>query len=320
MKKKQIKNLKKVEILMNWQCNQRCIFCSVGHKLVHDGQSKDWKEIKKDIDFAKKSNAGVLSFSGGEPTIRKELPKAIKYADSLGFEKIEIQSNGRMLKYKDYVKELKEAGLTTVLVSIHAPNAKLEDFLTQVKGSFKEKVEGMKHLEKFGIEKRTSTVITRYNYKELPETAKLLLKFKKNTKSYHFNFAIPDGFAKQNFEEMVPRIGEAMPYLRKACSLLLKGEGNPFLHNIYPCLLPEYTQRISELTITDTTLIGPSFRADIQANRFKYREKGPECKKCQYYLLCVGPFKEYVKKRGFEEFKPLEGQYLKKDKFRLREY
>lgn len=313
-------NMKKVEILMGWRCNQRCIFCSVGHKLVGDRESKPWKEIKKDIEFAKKSNAGVISFSGGEPTIRKELPKAVEYANKLGFETIEIQTNGRMLKYKEYVKELIDAGLNRVLVSIHAPNAELEDFLTQVEGSFKEKIKGMEYLEKFGAEMRTSTVVTRYNYKELPGMAELLLKFKKNTKSNHFNFAIPDGFAKQNFNKMVPKIGEAMPFIEKTCKKLLENNASPFLHNIYPCLLPQYVGIMSELSRTDTTLLGPSFQADIQANRFKYREKGPECKKCRYYFLCVGPFKEYVKKRGFSEFKPLEGEYIKEQDFSLRRY
>ncbi|RLG70456.1 MAG: hypothetical protein DRO07_00130 [Candidatus Iainarchaeum archaeon] len=310
----------KVEILMNWQCNQRCIFCSVGHKLVSDGSIKPWNEIKKDIDFAKKRGANIISFSGGEPTIRKDLFKAIEYANKLGFDVIEIQTNGRMLKYREYVEKIVDLGVNRVLVSIHAPNAELEDFLTQVKGSFEEKVQGMKHLEELNIEKRTSTVINQYNYKVLPEMARFLLKFKKNTKSYHLNFAIPDGFAKQNFNEMVPRMSEAAPYIKKACDIMLKKDGKPFLHNIYPCILPEHTSLMSELTKTDTILIGPKFKTDIQKNRYKYRSKGPECKRCKYYLLCVGPFKEYTKVRGFGEFKPIEGKWLSPEEFTLQEY
>jgi len=311
---------KKVEILLNWQCNQRCIFCSVGHKLVTDGSCKSWPEIKKDIDFAKKTNANIISFSGGEPTIRKDIFKAVSYANKLGFETIEIQTNGCMLKYRDYVEKLVELGLNRVLVSIHAPNAELEDFLTQRKGSFDEKVLGLQNLEELGVEKRTSTVINRYNYKLLPEMAEFLLKFKKNTKSYHLNFAIPDGFAKQHFQNLVPRMSEAAIYIEKACSILLQGKGKPFLHNIYPCIVPNYTQLMSELSKTYTTLIGPKFKTDLQKNRQKYRSKGPDCKKCRYYLLCVGPFKEYTKVRGFEEFKPIEGKWLTQDEFKLQEY
>ncbi len=310
----------KVEILMNWQCNQRCIFCSVGHKLVSDGSVKSWEEIKKDIEYAKRRNANIISFSGGEPTIRKDLFRAIAYAKKLGFEVIEIQTNGRMLKYRSYVEKLVEAGVNRVLVSIHAPNAELEDFLTQVKGSFEEKVQGLKNLEDLNVEKRTSTVINRYNYKLLPEMARFLLRFRKNTKSYHLNFAIPDGFARQNFKEMVPRMSEAAPYISEACNILLKGGGKPFLHNLYPCILPEHVSLMSELTKTDTILIGPKFRMDIQTNRHKYRNKGPECKKCRYYLVCVGPFKEYTKFMGFKEFKPIEGRYITEEEIRLQEY
>ncbi|MCX8189719.1 MAG: radical SAM protein [Candidatus Diapherotrites archaeon] len=312
--------LKKVEILVNWQCNQRCIFCSVGHKLVSDGRAKSWLEIKKDLEFAKRCGADIISFSGGEPTIRKDLFEAIRYAKKLGFEVIEIQTNGCMLKYRNYAKKIFDLGVNRVLVSIHAPNAKLEDFLTQTKGSFDDKVAGLKNLEDLGIEKRTSTVINTYNYEKLPEMAAFLLKFKKNTKSYHLNFAIPDGFAKQDFERMVPRIDEAASYIKEACDILLKEGGKPFLHNMYPCILPSYTNIMSELTVTNTILIGPKFRADIQKNRQKYRSKGANCKKCKYFLLCVGPFKEYTRVRGFSEFKPIEGKQITTEEFKLQEY
>ncbi|MEM4662744.1 MAG: radical SAM protein [Candidatus Diapherotrites archaeon] len=311
---------KKVEILVNWQCNQRCIFCSVGHKLVSDGSIKSLSEIKKDLEFANKCGADMISFSGGEPTIRKDLFEAIEYAKKLGFEIIEIQTNGCMLKYRNYVKKIVDFGVNRVLVSIHGPNAELEDFLTQTKGSFDDKVAGLKNLEAFGVEKRTSTVITKYNYTLLPEMARFLLKFKNNTKSYHLNFAIPDGFAKQNFERMVPMMNEAVPYIKEACDILINGGGKPFLHNIYPCILPEYTHLMSELTTTNTILLGPKFKADIQKNRQKYRSKGIGCKKCKYFLLCVGPFKEYTRIRGFEEFKPLKGAYITAEQFKLQEY
>jgi radical SAM protein with 4Fe4S-binding SPASM domain len=310
----------KVEILMNWRCNQRCIFCSVGHKILNDGSARTWNEIKKDLEFAAKEKAGIVSFSGGEPTIRKDLPRAAKLAKKIGFETIEVQTNGRMLKYPEYVELLAESGVNRVLVSIHAPNAELEDFLTQTKGSFEEKMRGLENLEKFGIEKRTSTVICRHNFRVLPEIAALLLKFKKNTKSYHLNFAIPDGFAKEHFNEMMPSISEAAPYIEKACDLLLEGKGKPFLHNLYPCILPRHSFLMSELSKAETILIGPNFKTDLKKTRFKYREKGPECKNCRYFLLCSGPFKEYTKIRGFGEFKPVKGKQIGEAEFKLQEY
>ncbi|MFH1235025.1 MAG: radical SAM protein [Candidatus Diapherotrites archaeon] len=311
---------RKVEILMNWRCNQRCIFCSVGHKILNDGDARTWNEIKKDLEFAAKENAGIVSFSGGEPTMRKDLPRAAQLAKKMGFETIEVQTNGCMLKYREYVELLAESGVNRVLVSIHAPNAELEDFLTQTNGSFEAKMRGLENLEKMGIEKRTSTVICRYNFRVLPEIAALLLKFSKNTKSNHLNFAIPDGFAKEHFNEMMPSISEAAPYIEKACDLLLEGGGKPFLHNLYPCILPKHPSLMSELSKAETILIGPNFKADLKKTRFKYREKGLECKNCKYFLLCPGPFTEYTKARGFEEFKPVEGKYIEENGFRLQGY
>jgi len=287
---------------------------------VNDGGIRSWSEIKKDIGLAKERNTSIISFSGGEPTIRKDLVKAVKLAHSTGFETIEIQTNGCMLGYKEYFEELVNAGVNRVLVSIHAPNAELEDFLTQTKGSFKAKLRGLRYLEEYNIEKRTNTVINRYNYRQLPEIAEFLLKFKKNTKTNHLNFIIPDGFAKQNFRELVPKMIEAKPFIEKACSILVEGGAAPFLHNLYPCIISGYSQVMAELSTTDTLLIGPDFKIDLQENRHKYREKGPECKNCKYDNICVGPFTEYTKIMGFGEFKPVQGEKIKPGEFRLQEY
>jgi len=314
------KRQSKVEVMMNWQCNQRCIFCSVGHLLEKERTTKSLEEVKKDLEFAKERGANIISFSGGEPTIRKDIFEAVSYADSLGFEVIEIQSNGRMLKYKDFAERLASSGVNRVLVSIHAPNAELEDFLTQAKGSFDEKVRGLKNLEELGIEKRTSTVINSYNYRLLPELAEFLLQFKKKTKCHHLNFAIPDGFAKRNFKELVPDISKAKPFIEKACGIVQLAGGVVFLHNVYPCIMPKHASLMAELNVSNTVLLGPGFAIDLEKNRKKYRKTGPECPKCRYRLLCPKPWQEYTRERGFSEFKPVKGRAIKPGEIELQDY
>jgi uncharacterized radical SAM superfamily Fe-S cluster-containing enzyme len=56
----------------------------------------------------------AVSFSGGEPTLRAELPDMIRKAYELGFLQVMLITNGIKFKNLDYCKEIKETGLQTI--------------------------------------------------------------------------------------------------------------------------------------------------------------------------------------------------------------
>jgi hypothetical protein len=59
--------------------------------------------------------ATALQFSGGEPTIREDLPELIKLAKDLGFRHVEVNTNGiRLAQSVDYCKTLADAGVSTI--------------------------------------------------------------------------------------------------------------------------------------------------------------------------------------------------------------
>ncbi len=307
----------KVEVLMNWRCNQNCIFCSVGHKLLHGG-IVSFEEVKKAILFAEKRKASILSFSGGEPTIRKDLFKAVEFAKDKGFETIEVQTNGRMLSNKDYLKKLIDSGVNRFLVSIHSIKPEIEDYMVMVKGACKEQLAGLENLAGFDVGVRLSTVITKFNYLDLEETVDFLSKY--DLLSYHLDFVAPDGFALDAFDEIAPRLAEAAPFIEKAARIIDRKKIRPSLHNLFPCIISGFEDCMADLTPTATYLIGPDFRVNLEGNKDKYRVMGPECSKCKWSIICHGPYKRYVKVRGFSEFKPVPGKKVSLKDFRARDY
>ncbi|MFQ6085062.1 MAG: LAGLIDADG family homing endonuclease, partial [Candidatus Bathyarchaeia archaeon] len=57
----------------------------------------------------------ALQFSGGEPTVRADLPELIRMAKERGFRHVEVNTNGlRLAGSVDYCRELKEAGVSTI--------------------------------------------------------------------------------------------------------------------------------------------------------------------------------------------------------------
>jgi uncharacterized radical SAM superfamily Fe-S cluster-containing enzyme len=58
-----------------------------------------------------------IQLSGGEPTVRDDLPDIIRAAGSLGYTFFQLNTNGlRLAEDPDYVRALKEAGLSTVFL------------------------------------------------------------------------------------------------------------------------------------------------------------------------------------------------------------
>lgn len=100
---------------VSMRCNLSCPTCFA--ESGGDGHVKDpgIEELKAIIDnFAAKTNAAGLQFSGGEPTLRDDLPELIAYARRK-FEHVEVNTNGiRMAESKEYCKELESAGMSVV--------------------------------------------------------------------------------------------------------------------------------------------------------------------------------------------------------------
>ena len=299
----------KVEILLGWVCNNNCMFCSVGHKLP-ERSIKTWELVKKHMDYGKEVKSGTISFSGGEPTIMNYLEKAVKHAKKLDFKTIEIQSNGRMFSYMDFAEKMVNAGASRFLISIHADSPELGDALNRVKGSFNQTVEGIRNLNKLGVENlRFSVVINKLNYKRLDKIMEFLLRFK--PVGIHTNYTIIDGHAYTLREKiMPPKMSVVAPYIHKAIRVVKKTDTEIWIYSLPYCLLQGYEFVIAEAGTMDSRLIGPDFDISLQENRHKFRIKKESCKKCKYYKLCLGPWKRYVKMFGFEEFKPVPGKMI----------
>ena len=99
------------------RCNLRCPVCfaAAGEKAPRD---LSIKEIEKQYDFLM-SHGGPfnIQLSGGEPTVRDDLPEIITLGREKGFTFFQLNTNGiRLAEEADYAEKLKEAGLNTVFL------------------------------------------------------------------------------------------------------------------------------------------------------------------------------------------------------------
>jgi uncharacterized radical SAM superfamily Fe-S cluster-containing enzyme len=72
----------------------------------------DTASLKELLQLArKKAPQGILQISGGEPTLREDLPELLRHARDLGFPGIQVNTNGlRLGEEPSYAAKLKDAG------------------------------------------------------------------------------------------------------------------------------------------------------------------------------------------------------------------
>jgi hypothetical protein len=100
------------------RCNLRCPICfanAAAAGYVYEPTFDQVKEMLANLRANKPVPAPAVQLSGGEPTLRDDLPDIIRTAKELGFPHVEVNTNGiRLAKEPDFVKQLVEAGVSTV--------------------------------------------------------------------------------------------------------------------------------------------------------------------------------------------------------------
>ena len=99
------------------RCNLKCAYCFADSGSNH---TKDpcLDTIKGCYELLLRSGGPFnIQLSGGEPTLREDLPEIIALGRSLGFSFIQINTNGlRLAKGSHYARELKDAGATSIFL------------------------------------------------------------------------------------------------------------------------------------------------------------------------------------------------------------
>lgn len=104
------------------RCNIQCPICfasaAEGSSDPDIGEIEAW--LRQLLAHGSKVN---IQLSGGEPTVRDDLPRIIMLARSLGFDFVQLNTNGiRLAKESGYAQRLAEAGLDCVFLQFDGVN------------------------------------------------------------------------------------------------------------------------------------------------------------------------------------------------------
>ncbi|MEM3552671.1 MAG: radical SAM protein [Candidatus Bathyarchaeia archaeon] len=153
-------------------CNLKCKHCSANAGV--GSNELNTEEALKAIDELDKFGITILAFSGGEPLIRKDFLKLAKYAADKGIY-VAVATNATLIT-REKAKEMKEAGIEYVQISLDGATPETHDSFRGAPGTFNRTIEGIKNVVAEDFFVNVSTTVTKLNYREVPKILDLCEK------------------------------------------------------------------------------------------------------------------------------------------------
>jgi cyclic pyranopterin phosphate synthase len=159
------------------RCNLRCIYCmpAEGINLLSHSDILTYEEITTIVRLAAELGINKLRLTGGEPLVRARLPKLVAMLANINkIDDISLTTNGVLLR--NYVAELKQAGLKRVNVSLDSLNQDKFERITRHRG-LNDVLQGIEAAKSYGLNpvKINMVVMRGINDDEIVDFAKLTI-------------------------------------------------------------------------------------------------------------------------------------------------
>ncbi len=170
----------RLDLALTYRCNNDCHHCYNLEHPVPDTHSSlvagakelstvEWKQV---IDKAWALGIPHIIFTGGEPTLRDDLPELIAHAEGNG-QITGLNTNARRLSDPDFVKRLVDAGLDHVQITVESADADIHNQMVNAK-AFDQTIRGLKNVLATRLFVMTNTTMLRDNVASIPATLDFL--------------------------------------------------------------------------------------------------------------------------------------------------
>lgn len=145
-------------------CNLKCVHCYInqeqhGRATLPLPTIKDWLSA-----FSEKSKKANVIFLGGEPTLHPNLPEAIRFARSAGYQSITVDTNGYL--FNDFLDRITPPELDFLSFSLDGATRETNDRL-RGEGCYETCIKGIKASVEKGFNTSVIFTVSRANIHEL---------------------------------------------------------------------------------------------------------------------------------------------------------
>ena len=161
----------RMDLAVTYRCNNDCAHCyNARERNFPELSTEQWFKI---LDQLWALGVPHIVFTGGEATLRNDLPELIHHAESNG-QITGLNTNARRLSDEKYLQKLVNAGLDHVQVTVESCNESVHDEMMRAKGAFRQTMEGLMNVLESRLYVMTNTTMLRTNVHTIPATLDFL--------------------------------------------------------------------------------------------------------------------------------------------------
>jgi radical SAM protein with 4Fe4S-binding SPASM domain len=161
----------RMDLAVTYRCNNDCAHCyNARSRSFPEMDTDQWKQV---LDKVWELGIPHVVFTGGEPTLRNDLPELIAHAESNG-QITGLNTNARRLSDARFLEALVEAGLDHVQVTVESSDEEVHDKMVGCKGALPQTVAGLKNALASPLFVMTNTTMLKTNVKTIPDTLDFL--------------------------------------------------------------------------------------------------------------------------------------------------
>lgn len=161
----------RMDLAVTYRCNNDCAHCyNARERNFPELTTAAWKAI---LDKLWELGVPHVVFTGGEATLRNDLPELIAHAEANG-QITGLNTNARRLADERYVAQLVEAGLDHAQITVESCDAEIHDEMMRARGAFEQTVKGLQNVLSSPLYVMTNTTMLRTNVHTIPDTLDFL--------------------------------------------------------------------------------------------------------------------------------------------------
>lgn len=161
----------RMDLAITYRCNNACAHCyNARSRAFPEKDTQFWYSV---LDKLWEIGIPHIVFTGGEPTLRDDLPLLIAHAEQNG-QITGINTNGRRLKDVSFLSQLIDAGLDHVQITFESHIPEIHDRMVLHKGAWQETLDGLKNALQSRLFVMTNTTLLKDNAPHLSATLDFL--------------------------------------------------------------------------------------------------------------------------------------------------
>jgi cyclic pyranopterin phosphate synthase len=282
-----------LDVVLGYDCNLACTYCTITGEMRL--RSMPTERVAREIDRAASRGFRDIAFTGGEPTIRSDLPALVKYARRRGFERVKVASNGLRYAHAEYLEHLIACGVDQFHMSMHAPSDAAYEETVQRGETATLRRAAIANLVGRGLDPVADLILKEDTYRDLRAWIDGLAA--QGIRRFALWLVSLTDKNRGNVEQL-PRITDVAPHVTGALEDARQRGRDVWSLHIPRCFLPGYEDHVRHPGDDLVTVVTPDDVFDLKDSKLAGGVKPEGCAGCRYIGACPGLRHDYIARFG----------------------